>query len=345
MSESAPVDLRSDTVTKPGARMRQAMAQAEVGDDVYGEDPTTLRLEQRTAEILAREAALFVPSGSMANQIAIKLHTQPGDEVLIGSGGHSLGHEAGGAGLISGVQIGEIPGDGRFDAAALRAQARTGNHHGPPTRLVIVENTQNMGGGLVWDSSELAAVLGASRELGLRTHLDGARLWNAAAASGTSEAELARGFDTISVCLSKGLGAPIGSLLVGSAGDIARARHVRKMLGGGMRQVGVLAAAGAYALEHGRGRLQVDHENARHLARELAGAAGLSVDEQAVATNIVMIDVAESIGTAEELRLRAADRGLLFWPTAPQRIRLVTHLDVDRAACDRAASILRDLCA
>jgi threonine aldolase len=352
---TAAIDLRSDTVTRPTPAMRRAMADAEVGDDVYGEDPTVNALQERVAALLGTEAALFVPSGSMANQIAIKVHTQPGDGVLVGGSAHNWMFEAGAAGAISSVQVEVLPGDGRFDAAALRAAYKPDNHMNAPTRLVSVENTHNMGGGRIWDQDAVRSVVAAARELGLATHLDGARLWNAAVAQGLPESALAQGFDTISVCLSKGLGAPVGSLLCGSRALVHRAHRFRKMLGGGMRQAGILAAAGLYALEHHRTRLAEDHANAAFLAAELARLPGLAVDPAGVHTNIVMVDIAsdEAIAgagagagrDARALAGRAAERGLLFHAMSPRRMRLVTHLDVDRDACTRAVEILAALVA
>jgi threonine aldolase len=334
-----PIDLRSDTVTRPSEGMRRAMATAEVGDDVFGEDPTVARLQEVVADRVGTEAALFVPSGTMANQIAIKLHTRPGDEVIAGRGAHNWMFESGAASALSGVQMRQAGDDGRFSADDVRAAYSSGeNHHFAPTRLVCVENTHNMSGGRVWDPEELARVVAVAAELGLATHLDGARLWNAAARTGRSERELAAGFDTVSVCLSKGLGAPVGSLLCGSRKLVHRAHRFRKMFGGGMRQVGVLAAAGLYALEHHRPELGVDHENAGHLARALAAIPGLEVDPERVDTNILMVDVPSAAAPA--IASAAKERGLLFVAMAPTRFRLVTHRDVSREQCTRAAEIL-----
>jgi threonine aldolase len=337
----APIDLRSDTVTRPTTAMRRAMAEAEVGDDVYGEDPTVRRLEERVAELLGVEAALFVPSGSMANQIAIALHTRPGDEVLAGAGSHSFRFESGATPVLSGTQMCILPGDGRFDAEAIREAFKPDNHLQPPTRLVIVENTHNLGGGLVWERGVLAGVLAAARALGLAVHLDGARLWNAAVATGASERELAAGFDTVSVCLSKGLGAPVGSLVAGARVHIDRAHRLRKMFGGAMRQVGILAAAGLHALEHHRARLAEDHAHAALLADALAGVPGLAIDRARVQTNIVVAQVAPELGGAAALAERAARHGVKVGALGPRLLRMVTHLDVDRAACERAAQLLR----
>ncbi len=342
-SPTAIIDLRSDTVTRPCAAMRRAMTDAPVGDDVFGEDPTVNELQERAAALLGTEAALFVPSGTMANQIAIKIHTQPGDEILVGRGAHAWLFETGGAAAISGVQPTQIGDDGTFTGDHVREAFKPDNHHFAPTRLVSIENTHNMGGGLVWDAEQSKAALAAARELGLATHLDGARLWNAAVATKVSEEHLAASFDTVSVCLSKGLGAPVGSLLCGTAALVHRAHRVRKMLGGGMRQAGILAAAGLYALDHNRGRLVDDHANATYLAAELAALPNLHVDLERVHTNIIMVDLAAALGPATELEQRAADRGLRFVCVGPQRIRLVTHLDVDRGACTHALELLAAL--
>lgn len=335
------VDLRSDTVTRPTAAMRRAMAEAPVGDDVFAEDPTVNLLQERVAEVLGVEAALFVPSGTMANQIVLQVNCRPGDEVLVGHGAHNWLFETGGAAALAGVQMCVLAGDGRFDAAAVREHYRPDSHHQAPTRLVSVENTHNMGGGLVWDRDALAEVLAEARALGLATHLDGARIWNAAVATGSSERELCAGFDTISVCMSKGLGAPVGSLLAGSRAFIDEAHRFRKRLGGGMRQAGIIAAGALHALEHHRDRLADDHANARYLAEALAVVPGLSVDLDRVHTNIVMIDL-ES-GGAADLERRARERGVLSVALGPRRLRLVTHLEIDRGACTRAVEILAEL--
>ena len=333
------VDLRSDTVTRPGAAMRARMAGADVGDDVYGEDPTVAALEAQVAALLGTEAALFVPSGTMANQIALKIHTQPGDDVLVGEGAHTWAFEAGGAGAIAGVQVTLLAGGGLFDAAAVAAAVKPPDDHYPPTRLVSIENTHNVSGGRVWPRATVDAVLAIAKTHGLAAHLDGARLWNAAVALGVPEADVARGFDTISVCLSKGLGAPVGSVLACSKALWPRAHRVRKMLGGGMRQAGVLAAAGLYALEHHRARLPADHARARTLGERLAQAPGLALAAP-VETNIVLLDVtAPNLDATAVLALAKAE-GVLAGKFASRRIRLVTHLDVDDAACDRAAVVL-----
>jgi len=355
-SPSRPIDLRSDTVTSPTPGMRRAMAEAEVGDDVYGEDPTVRALEERVADLLGTEAALFVPSGTMANQLALRALTQPGQQVMVGKNAHCWLFESGALAALAGAQTQVLPGDGRFTADSVRAAFIPDEYQLSPSKAVAVENTHNMGGGLIWNPDQLSAVLAAAHDLGLSTHLDGARLWNAAVALGRPERELAAGFDTISVCLSKGLGAPVGSLVASTRARIQQCRRFRKMYGGGMRQSGILAAAGLYALVHHRDRLAEDHANARLLADTLAGVPGMRVDPGAVATNIVMIDL-DGVGAADgdaghrpqkpagagiapAVVARARDAGLRIGAVHASRIRLVTHLDVDRAACVRAADIL-----
>jgi len=337
------IDLRSDTVTRPSREMRRAMADAEVGDDVYGEDPTVNALQQRAAELLGVEATLLVPTGCMANQVALQILTRPGDEVLAGRSAHNYLFETGAASALAGVQVTQIGSDGRFTAADVRANFHADDHHHVPTRLISIENTHNMGGGLLWNADDVRDVLAVARELGLHAHLDGARLWNAAVASATPERELAAGFDTVSVCLSKGLGAPVGSLIGGSTERMRDAHRARKRLGGGMRQAGVLAAAGLYALEHNRARLADDHANARALGTALADIEGLTVDVSQIHTNIVIAEVDSARGAAQKLVERAATRGVLFATIGAQRVRFVTHLDVDSGACERAAAIIAEV--
>lgn len=332
------IDLRSDTVTRPSAQMRRAMAEAEVGDDVYGEDPTVRRLEEQVADLLGTEAALLVPSGTMANQIALRAQVRPGDKVLIGDGAHVWMYESGALAALAGAQTQVLPGDGRFTAAAVRAAFTPMDPYLSPTRVVAVENTHNMGGGLVWDVAELRAVVEAAHALGMTAHLDGARLWNAAIAAGHSERELAAGFDSISVCLSKGLGAPAGSLVAGRRELITACHRFRKMYGGGMRQAGILAAAGLHALAHHRARLAQDHEHAQLLARAAAELPGLRVDPSKVMTNIVMVDL--QAGSTADLVAAARRHGLLLGTAGARRVRLVTHLDVDRAAIEAAIAAL-----
>src|SRR4051812_33109830 len=279
------VDLRSDTVTKPSPAMREAMAKAVVGDDVYGEDPTVNELQERTAALLGKEAALYVPSGTMANQIALSIHTRPGDEVLVSHGAHCMVFESGAAGALSGIQFGVI-GDkrGQFTAADVVAAISPDNHHFAPTTLVAVENTHNRGGGSIFPQRQIVEIAELTKQRGLALHLDGARIWNAHVATGTSLKELAAPFDTVSVCLSKGLGAPVGSLMAGSKELVHRAHRRRKMLGGGMRQAGILAAGGLWALEHNIKRLADDHANARRFAEPLARTPGVVLDVAGVET-------------------------------------------------------------
>jgi threonine aldolase len=336
---AALIDLRSDTVTRPSEAMRAAMARAEVGDDVYGEDPTVNRLQERVAALLGKEAALFVPSGSMANQIAIFVHTQPGDEVLVGAGAHCMLYESGAAGALAGVQFHVLGGgNGLFTAAEVEAAIQPDNHHFAPTRLCAVENTHNRGGGVIFPQREINAIAEVARRRGVALHLDGARLWNAQVATGLPLAELAAPFDTVAVCLSKGLGAPVGSLVAGSRRHVERAHRRRKMLGGGMRQAGVLAAAGLYALDHHLARLADDHANARRFADTIARARGVALDLATVQSNIVIWDLAPTAPLdAAAFVARARDRGLLLNAVGARRLRAVTHLDVDAAACARAA--------
>lgn len=334
----AAIDLRSDTVTRPTAAMRQAIFEAEVGDDVYGEDPTVRKLEERVAALLDKPAALLVPSGTMANQIALRAQVRPGEKVIIGEGAHVWMYESGALAALAGAQTHVLAGDGRFTAEQVRAAYTPADPYLSPTKVVAVENTHNMGGGLVWDQEEVARVVAVAAELGMAAHLDGARLWNAAIATGKSEAELARGFDSVSVCLSKGLGAPAGSLVVGSKELIVTCHRFRKMYGGGMRQAGLLAAAGLHALEHHRARLAQDHEHARRLADAAAEISGLSVDRSKVMTNIVMVDLQR--GTSAQLVAAARKHGLWMGAVGAKRVRLVTHLDVDRAGVDAAITAL-----
>jgi threonine aldolase len=341
---TSPVDLRSDTVTRPTAEMRRAMAEAAVGDDVYGEDPTVNELQERVADLLGKEAALFVPSGSMADQIAVRVLTRPGDAVLTAPDSHIAFHEAGATPALCGVQFGFLDGPhGLFDASAVRAAYHEDDHHHPPTTLVEVENSYNMGGGVVWPFEQLRAIVEVATELDMSTMLDGARLWNASVATEVPLHMLADGFDAVTVCLSKGLGAPVGSLIAGSRELIHRAHRVRKMLGGGMRQAGILAAAGLYALEHHRARLREDHDNARLLASGIEDIDGFQLASQRIDSNMVLVRVEREFGTAAQLQAAAARRGLLFWAAHEQVFRLVTHLDVSRHDCERALDILGEL--
>jgi threonine aldolase len=334
----SPVDLRSDTVTRPSPGMRAAMAAALVGDDVLGEDPTINRLQAEVAALLGHEAALFVPSGSMANQIALKVHCEPGDEVIVADGAHMSWHEMNAATAIAGVHLFAVGQGGLFDGAEVEAAFKPASTLASPTRLVSIENTHNRAGGVVWPRERLHSVVTAARRLDLRLHLDGARLMNAATAMGCPPAELSRPFDTVALAFSKGLGAPVGSVIAGARPLIERAHRFRKMLGGGMRQAGVLAAAALYALEHNVPRLAEDHANARFLAEDLARVPGLSVDPAAVMSNIVMVDLDARLPPVRDIIARLGAEGILCFAFGARRIRLVTHLDVDREGCARAAA-------
>jgi threonine aldolase len=329
------IDLRSDTVTRPTPGMRRAMADAEVGDDVYEEDPSIRALEERTAELFGHEAALFVPSGTMGNQIGMRLVCEPGQEVLCDADAHVVTYEMGAAAAIFGISTRTVVSDGgRLDAQQLIAQVRPkDNWHLTATAAIAVENSHNRGGGLVQPLDELQQLWDWSRGADVAVHLDGARIWNAHVASGVPLATYGRLADTASVCFSKGLGTPVGSVLVGSAERIATARLWRKRLGGGMRQVGVLGAACLYALDHHLGRLAEDHEHAQLLAKRLG------VDPSTVETNMVVLDGIEAPLVAEA----AKARGVLVSQVSASRIRLVTHLDVNRAGIDRAADVLAEL--
>jgi threonine aldolase len=320
--------------------MRQAMAEAVVGDDVYGDDPTAQALETRVAELLGKEAALFVPSGTMANQIALWLHCRPGDEVVVGQGAHLAWYESGAGAALAGVQFAVAAGDGRFDPDALDAAVKPDRVVHPRTRLVALENTHNRSGGRVFPPSLADAVARRARHHGLAVHLDGARIWNAAVATGCSPAELAAPADTVSVCFSKGLGAPIGSALVGEREAIGDARRIRKMLGGGMRQVGVVCAAALYALSHHRDRLEADHRHARWLAEAMARTPGVLCDAGSVDTNIVNVTFDRPV--ASEVAERAAAAGVWVGVTGAACLRLVTHLDLSEAAVGAAADVLRE---
>jgi threonine aldolase len=338
------IDLRSDTVTKPTAAMRTAMAQAEVGDDVIGVDPTVQRLQERTAEILGKEAAIFMPSGSMTNQIAVRVHCRPGDEFLCDEGCHIFNYEQGAFAQLSGVVARTIVGEGGIlQLDQLRGLIRADNEHLTRTRLVCLENTHNRGAGRVLPYDGVVEICDWAKENGLRTHLDGARLFNAEASSGIDAQQWAQHFDTVSVCFSKGLGAPVGSALAGTKEMIALARRHRKLFGGGMRQSGIIAAGALYALENHRDRLKDDHENARVIAAAIAATEGLTLATAQIDSNIVFFDVAPELGTAEEVAHRLYQQGVWMMALGAQRIRAVTHLDVSREDCQRAGKILRDV--
>jgi threonine aldolase len=335
-----PIDLRSDTVTRPSPEMRQAMADAPVGDDQYGEDPSVNRLQARVAELLGKERTLFVPSGTMSNQIALKLLTRPGDEVLVADA-HMLWLEAGAGAANAGVLFTSIGKGGLFTVDDFRAALKPPGHIVlPATGLVVIENTHNLGGGVVFPQADAVAICDAARATGIATYLDGARLFNASVASGLSLAALARPFDLVSVALSKGLGCPVGSVLAGSAEHIARAVRVRRMFGGAMRQSGILAAAGLYALDHHIEWLAEDHANARLIAKRLAALPGVDLDLATVQTNIVVFHLDAGMPDAAAVVAVAKEAGVLISALGPRTIRAVTHRDVSRADCERAAELL-----
>jgi threonine aldolase len=341
------IDLRSDTVTRPSDAMRAAMAAAPVGDDQFGEDPSVNALQERVAALLGQEAAIFVPSGHMANQLALKLFTVPGDDVIVGRETHAVWHETGAGAAISGVQFTEIGTDGRFDAVQLAAAIRPRGHLlQAPTTLVEVENTQNRMGGLVWERPVLDAVVAVAREAGVATYLDGARLLNAAVARGDDPAELGAPFDLVALALSKGLGCPVGSLLAGAQELMAPLRRYRRMLGGALRQSGILAAAGLYALDHHVDRLADDHANARAIAEIVATAPGVLLDPATVETNIVVFrldgDADAGVPDAATVVARAAANDVAVMAFADRTVRAVTHLDVSAQDGERAAQVLAE---
>lgn len=346
---TAPIDLRSDTVTRPDAAMRRAMAEAEVGDDVFGEDPTVKRLEEEAAAAVGHEAALFVPSGTMGNQIALHLHGSPGSEVLGAADSHVFLYEMGAMAALSGLMSKPLASDhGRLDAATVEAALPPAVPYRSRAKILVIENSVNMTGGRVYDKKRLEPLLHLARERGLSAHLDGARVFNAAVALGVGVDQLTAGFSSVMFCLSKGLGAPVGSLLCGDRHFIAEAWRVRKMFGGGMRQVGVLAAAGLLALREGPERLAQDHRNAAYLAAELANIEGIELDPRTVETNIVIFRVQAGFfgghstepGDARHFCSVLAARGVLAVPVAADKVRFVTHRDVDRDGISHALNVI-----
>jgi threonine aldolase len=333
------IDLRSDTVTKPTPAMRRAMAEAEVGDDVYGEDPTINRLQERAAEIFEKEAAIFVPTGSMGNQIAVKLHTRPGMEVIIEERGHIFNYEMAAMSAIAGTlprPVRSLDGSGLLTWDEIEAAIHHGGaYYVAPTGLIALENSHNLAGGAVLTRERTQGICERAHALGLPVHLDGARIFNAAVALKETVADLARPVDSVMFCLSKGLGAPVGSMLLGERSFIDEARRWRKMLGGGMRQAGVLAAAGLVALEETPARLHEDHENAQRLARGPAELPGIRLDPERVVTNIIIFDVSETGITADEICARLKERGILASGFGSS-IRMVTHYDVSREDIETA---------
>jgi threonine aldolase len=339
---AAVIDLRSDTATRPTAGMRAAIAAAEVGDEQRGEDPTVRALEERVAELLGHDDAVFLPTATMANQIALRVQTRPGDEIVATADCHIYRYELGGAAVHSGLAMQAIPSeDGAFGPADLAARVTPpGSRYAPPTRIVAVENTHNAAGGRVWPVERMRAVAQAARDRGLRVHLDGARLMNAAVAHSRSPADWGRLADSVTLCLSKGLGCPLGATLAGPRDLVGEARRLKHAFGGAMRQAGIVAAAGVYALDHHVERLAEDHAHARRLADRLA-SAGVPLGPGPVETNFVLVDVGAAGLEVEEAVVRARQAGVLVGPaTRPGQLRLVTHLDVGSTDVDRAADAL-----
>ncbi|HEY2380269.1 MAG TPA: GntG family PLP-dependent aldolase [Terriglobia bacterium] len=340
------IDLRSDTVTRPSPEMRRAMAEAEVGDDVFIEDPTINRLQERAAEVFKREAALFVPSGTMGNLTCIVAHTRPGQEVICEEAGHIYNYEMASMSAIAGVLPRVVRGqDGILDWDAVATAIRPKIYYRPQTALISLENTHNMAGGTVYRTSLVNEICDKAHDAGIPVHLDGARVFNAAAYLGEDVAGMTKKFDSIQFCLSKGLGAPVGSMIVGSREFVERCRSIRKMLGGGMRQAGILAAAGLLALEKGPKRLQDDHDNAQFLARHLAEIPGIGLDPAKVQTNIVIFDLKKSGRLSGDFLLAIVERGVLAVPVDNDRVRMVTHLDVNRQDVETAVRVVSEVLA
>ena len=341
MSDSSPIDLRSDTVTRPTEAMRAAIAAAPVGDDQYGEDPTVNRLQKHVAERLGKEASIFLPSGTMTNQVALRVLTRPGDDVIVSRESHAVWHETGGSAANAGVQFTEIGARGVFTAEEFTAAIKPRGHViYPPTALVEIENTHNRSGGIIFPQEEASAICTAARERGIATYLDGARVWNVAVATGQPLARLAAPFDLVGTSLSKGLGAPGGSMLAGSRDLIDKAVRYRRMLGGAMRQSGIFAAAGLYAIENHMARLAEDHANALRFAERLAQSERFLLDLTSVQTNIIVFSLSARAPDANTIVAQARERGVLVFAFGPRMIRAVTHLDVSRAQCERAADVL-----
>ncbi len=342
MSATRTIDLRSDTVTRPGPDMRRAMAEAEVDDDVLGHDPTVLRLERRTAELLGKEAALYVPSGTMANQVALHAQTRRGDEIFLHAQAHIIFYEQGGAAVLSSLQLRTFDSaDGTLDPEVMDEYVHHDDDiHFAPTRIVCIEDTHNHCGGLVYPLEKIREVRAFCDRHGLLLHLDGARIWNAAAAGGGSPSEIGSLCDTVAVCLSKGLGAPVGSLVAGDAAFVQRALRARKLFGGGMRQAGIIAAAGLYALEHHVERVVDDHRRARVFAERLAATPGLSIDLEKVQTNMVYAGTRGTGLPAREVVRRLEEAGVLALDESAWQVRFVTHIDVDDTDVEEAAAVV-----
>jgi len=342
MSSNKLIDLRSDTVTKPTAGMRAAMQSAAVGDDVFGEDPTVNALEAKVAKMLGKEAALFVSSGTMSNQICVKAHTQPGDELICDSNCHIYNYEVGGAAVLSGVTCRPVEGDcGILDVSQLEGTIKPVNDHLVRTRLVCLENTHNRGGGRVYPLEKIQAISTWAHSNDLIMHMDGARLWNAIVATGISGKEWCAPFDTVSVCFSKGLGAPVGSALVGSHEFVTRCRKIRKLFGGGTRQAGIIAAGALFAVENHIERMAEDHRNAQVIAQAIGDTQGLTLTPPEVETNLIWFRVDGELGTAKELAAKLKEKGILVHASGPFTLRACTHLDVTAADAERTAEAIR----
>jgi len=342
---AAVIDLRSDTVTKPTAEMRRAMAEAEVGDDVYGEDPTVNRLEQRACEIFNREASLFVPTGTMGNQIAIKVHTRHGQEVICEERAHIINLESATLSAFSGCMPRAIYGeDGVLTWVQIKRKIAPKVYYRAQTGLIVLENTLNLAGGTIFPQEAADEICDRAHELGLPVHLDGARIFNASVAMGKSVAEISRKFDSLMFCLSKGLGAPVGSILLGSKTFIEKARAYRKAMGGGMRQSGILAAAGLVALEKMPARLKEDHDNARLLAEGLARIPGIKIDPKKAPTNILVFDISGTGMDADDFNQRLATKNVLANTIGHEQMRFVTHYDVSREDCLKTLGVVREIC-
>lgn len=341
-----PIDLRSDTMTRPTRAMRQAMATAEVGDDMVGEDPTVNALEARIAKMFGKQAAVFACSGTQSNQMAVWAHCGRGDELLIEAGGHIANYEAGAPAALSGVSIRTIVGEaGRLDVEHLAGQPRGGDQHFAPTRLVCLENTTNLGGGRAYPLDQLQRVCKWARDAGLRLHMDGARIFNACIARGYSPQQIGDCVDTVSVCFSKGLGCPMGSILIGDQTVIARARQARKLFGGALRQAGIVAAAALHALDHHVDRLAEDHAHAKRLAEGIAAIDGIRADPESVETNLVYFDIDPEWGDALTFSQRLEDQQVKMYDLGPHRLRACTHLDIDSSHVDLAVEIIRKVAA
>jgi threonine aldolase len=338
------IDLRSDTVTKPSTAMRQAMMEAEVGDDVFAEDPTVNRLQNRIAQMFGKEAALFVPSGTMGNEICIKVHTQPGDEIIVEQESHIFVYETAGPSFLSGVQMNPIPGmNGMITVQQIKEVLRPKTYYLPKSALICIENTHGRSAGSVIPIDSIREIHTMAKDANIKMHLDGARLWNASIASGIPVHEYAKYFDTVSVCFSKGLGAPAGSIIVGDTLNIERARVYRKIFGGGMRQIGILAAAALYALDHNVERLKEDHDGAKYFANEIKQLKKLKLTVDKIETNMVFIDIVHTGKSQSEIIQLLHHHGVLVTPEKATSVRVVTHLDVSSKQIESAVGLFRSL--